>query len=91
MVGPKEQSPEDPVALPSKKQTREPIEEVPSAEDIPDTPSSDLSTVTSTNGSSQNTETNVGHAAEWWVNGRVVMVDIEESFMHVALWCHSIS
>ncbi|XP_034168188.1 splicing regulator ARVCF isoform X3 [Pangasianodon hypophthalmus] len=53
-----EQSPEDPVALPSKKQSKELTEEVPSAEDIPDTPSSDLSTVTSTNGSSQNTETN---------------------------------
>ncbi|XP_058267201.1 splicing regulator ARVCF isoform X3 [Hemibagrus wyckioides] len=53
-----EQSPEDPVALPSVKQTKEPSEEVLSAEDIPDTPSSDLSTVTSTNGSSQNTETN---------------------------------
>ncbi|XP_060752484.1 splicing regulator ARVCF isoform X2 [Tachysurus vachellii] len=53
-----EQSPEDHVALPSVKQTKELTEEVPSAEDIPDTPSSDLSTVTSTNISSQNTETN---------------------------------
>ncbi|XP_017343811.1 splicing regulator ARVCF isoform X2 [Ictalurus punctatus] len=53
-----EQSLEDPAALPSTKQTKEPTEEVPSAEDIPDTPSSDLSTFTSTNGSAQNTETN---------------------------------
>ncbi|XP_047660420.1 armadillo repeat protein deleted in velo-cardio-facial syndrome homolog isoform X2 [Tachysurus fulvidraco] len=52
-----EQSPED-VALPLVKQTKELTEEVPSAEDIPDTPSSDLSTVASTNISSQNTETN---------------------------------
>ncbi|XP_046717793.1 armadillo repeat protein deleted in velo-cardio-facial syndrome homolog isoform X1 [Silurus meridionalis] len=53
-----EQSPENPVALPSKKQNKELSEEVPSAEDVPDTPSSDLSTATFTNGSSQNTETN---------------------------------
>lgn len=84
--GAKEQSAEDSVALLSKMQTKEPTEEVPSAEDIPDTPSSDLSTLTSSNGSSQNTETNVGHTAEWWVNGSVATVEVEESFMHVGLW-----
>lgn len=72
--------------LPSKKQTKEPNEEVPTAEGIPDTPSSDLSTVTSANGSSQNTETNVGLAAEQWVNGSFVTMEIEESFIYVALW-----
>ncbi|KAI4878359.1 hypothetical protein NFI96_014001 [Prochilodus magdalenae] len=53
-----EQSPEDPLVVPSKRQTKEQAEEVPPAEDTPDTPSSDLSTVTSTNGSTQNTEAN---------------------------------
>ncbi|KAG9263048.1 hypothetical protein AMEX_G23040 [Astyanax mexicanus] len=53
-----EQSSEDPLVVPSKTQTKEPAEEVPPAEDTPDTPSSDLSTVTSTNGSTQNTDAN---------------------------------
>ncbi|XP_066507478.1 splicing regulator ARVCF isoform X3 [Hoplias malabaricus] len=53
-----EQSPEDPLVVPSKRLTKEQAEEVPLVEDTPDTPSSDLSTVTSTNGSTQNTEAN---------------------------------
>ncbi|XP_017566245.1 armadillo repeat protein deleted in velo-cardio-facial syndrome homolog isoform X1 [Pygocentrus nattereri] len=53
-----EQSPEDPLVVPSKRQSKEQAEEVPPTEDTPDTPSSDLSTVTSTNGSTQNTEAN---------------------------------
>ncbi|XP_062869846.1 splicing regulator ARVCF [Trichomycterus rosablanca] len=53
-----ELSPSYPTTLPTQNHNKEPTEDVLSAEDTPDTPSSDLSTVTITTGSTQNTETN---------------------------------
>ncbi|XP_035391805.1 armadillo repeat protein deleted in velo-cardio-facial syndrome isoform X1 [Electrophorus electricus] len=58
-----EQSLDDPLAVLSKRQTKEPTEEGAATENTLDTPSSDLSTLTSANGSLRNTEANTDESS----------------------------